>query len=118
MRTRSPAIVAKIIFPVHDMDEAIAFYRSLGFDVESYDGSYAWVRHSGHEILHLSLIEELDTGANHSAGYFHVDDADAWHARWSGSSAEIGDPADRPWQMREFALRDPSNNLLRVGHNL
>ena len=27
-------------------------------------------------------------------------------------------PEDKPWGMREFALVDPSGNLIRVGHDL
>jgi hypothetical protein len=27
-------------------------------------------------------------------------------------------PIDQPWGMREFALVDPSGNLVRVGHDL
>ena len=27
-------------------------------------------------------------------------------------------PVDQPWGMREFALVDPSGNLVRIGHDL
>ena len=111
-------IVTKIIFPVTEMDPATAFYRSLGFEVESYDGGYAWVRHRGDEVLHLALVAELDRDTNRAAGYFHVQDTDAWHAAWSEAGAEVGPVEDLPWQMREFRLTDPSGNLLRVGQNI
>ncbi len=111
-------IVTKIIFPVADMDGALSFYRSLGFDVESFDGGYAWVRHRGEEILHLALVAELRPADNHAAGYFHVQDVDEWHDAWSAAGVEVGPLIDHPWQMREFAMTDPSGNLLRVGQNL
>lgn len=119
MTTNNPGtkIVTKIIFPVSDMDEASAFYRTLGFQVESYDSGYAVVTNGGEEVLHLSLVSELDGQANHAAGYFHVQDAADWHAAWSSTGLEIGPIVDHPWQMREFALHDPSGNLLRVGQN-
>lgn len=44
-------IVPKIIFPVGDMTAASEFYRALGFEVESYDGGYAWVKHRNEELL-------------------------------------------------------------------
>ncbi len=110
-------IVTKIIFPVRDMAEAVAFYEAIGFEVEAFDESYAWVRHRGEEILHLALSADLDPATNGAAGYFHVQDPDRWHAA-CGEAVEPGDVADRPWGMREFALRDPSGNLLRVGANL
>jgi DNA-binding MarR family transcriptional regulator len=45
-------------------------------------------------------------------------DADVLRARWrtEQSVARIGAPADRPWRVRELALFDPTNNLLRMGH--
>lgn len=108
-------IVAKIVFPTADMTVSIGFYRSLGFEVESYDAGYAWVRLGGAEVLHLAHVDGLDVDANRAAGYWHVQDADRWHER-----LVAGDPTpvvDQPWGMREFSLTDPSGNLLRVGHN-
>ena len=110
-------IVTKIIFPVRDLAEAVEYYRRLGFEIEAYDETYAWVRHRGEEVLHLALVDELDPSANAAAGYFHVRDPDAWHRAWQDAPG-LGDIADRPWGMREFALTDPSGNLLRVGANL
>jgi catechol-2,3-dioxygenase len=120
MTTMNPGsrIVTKIVFPVADMGEALAFYRQLGFDVETYDGGYSWVTNSGAEVLHLALAADLDRAANPSAGYFHVQDVDDWHAAWTRCGAEVSSVEDHPWQMREFSLRDPSGNFSRVGQNL
>jgi len=30
----------------------------------------------------------------------------------------LSPPADEPWGMREFTLRDPAGNLIRIGHEL
>lgn len=111
-------IVTKIIFPVAEMDSAIAFYQDLGFEVESYDGGYAWVRHRGDEVLHLALVADLDRAQNRAAGYFHVQDTNAWHAAWQESNVSLGPVIDQPWGMREFQVNDLDGNLLRVGQNL
>jgi len=105
-------------FPVADMGQSVSFYRSLGFEVEAYGPGYAWVRHSGDEILHLALVPELDLEANHAAVYFHVQDVAEWHSAWSASVPSLTPIEDCPWEMREFRLTDPSGNLLRVGQNL
>lgn len=110
-------IVTKIIFPVRDLAEAVGFYETIGFEVEAVDESYAWVRHRGEEVLHLALSAGLDPAVNAAAGYLHVQDPDAWHAACS-EAVEAGELADRPWGMREFEMRDPSGNQLRVGANL
>ncbi len=112
-------IVAKIVFPVDDMAEAVGFYQRLGFDVETYDDGYAWVRNGDDEVAHLALVEDLDVAANRAAGYWHVQDVDDWHAAWTRSgAAAAGEVVDRPWGMREFEITDPAGNLLRVGQNL
>jgi catechol-2,3-dioxygenase len=58
MATTNPGtrIVTKIIFPVADMTEAMAFYERLGFEVEGYSDSYAWVTSNGSEVLHLTGV--------------------------------------------------------------
>ena len=100
------------------MSGTVAFYRGLGFEVEAFDDTYAWVRRNGDEILHLRLVPELDPAANESAGYFHVEDADSWHAAWTGGEVDLTAIEDYPWGMREFSFSDPNGNLIRVGHNL
>ncbi len=115
-RRRSDRIVAKTVLPVVDMNEAVDFYRRLGFEVEAFDGGYAWVRHDGEEILHLAAHPDMAVAANRAAGYLHVQDAGRWYEAWSGH-VDVGPLEDHAWGMREFAVRDPSNNLLRVGQN-
>ena len=44
-----------------------------------------------------------------------VADADSLYAEWSGSGVEAEAPMTSDYGMREFMLRDPSGNLLRVG---
>lgn len=112
------SIVTKIIFPVDDLDRAAGFYRALGFEVEALDGSYAWVTNRGAEILHLATPDSFEPSANRAAGYFHVQDAAAWHQAWVDAGVEVSPLVDQPWGMREFSLADPAGNLLRVGQNL
>ena len=107
------------ILPVADLAVAVAFYRSAGFDVSSYDDGYAWVNHCGWELFHLRLAAGLERGASAAAAFVHVEDADAWHAALSATGcADVGSIADMPWGMREFSFTDPSGNVVRIGHNL
>lgn len=108
------------ILPVHDMAVASAFYESLGFEVDQYDGGYAWVKHCSWEWFHLRLVDGLDPDANEASAYLHVDDAQAWR---NGMTAvahvdAIGEVTDKPWGMREFGVTDPSGNLVRLGQHL
>ncbi len=112
------AVVTKIIFPVDELDRVAGFYRELGFEVEAWHDSYAWVTNGGAEVLHLATADGFEPSANRAAGYFHVQDAAAWHLAWSDAEVEVSPLIDEPWGMREFSLRDPAGNLLRVGQNL
>ena len=111
-------VIPRAILPVVDMDEALSFWQGLGFDARSWDGGYALVRHEGQELLHLRLIDGLEPDSNPGSAYLHVASADDWHAAWREAGIVLGDIADEPWGMREFAFRDPSGNLVRVGSNL
>jgi len=53
-----------------------------------------------------------------------VQDADALYREFAslGLPSEglphLTAPDDEPWGMREFTLKDPAGNLIRVGHEL
>ena len=56
--------------------------------------------------------------------YWRVADADRLYHEFAALGLpasglpRITEPQDEPWGMREFTLKDPSGNLLRVGHEL
>ncbi len=116
---RRPTVTT--ILPVSDTDEAIEFYRRLGFDVERFDDGYAWVRTCGWEIFQLAQVPSPDPGASVASAYVHVTDADAWHVAITAAAADdaaIGVVVDQPWGMREFVVTDPDGNVVRFGRNL
>ncbi len=107
------------ILPVLDMDEAVDFYRRLGFEPTAYDEGYAWVRHCGWEWFHLRRVDSVE--GNQASAYLHVDDAEAWRsamAEAAAGSVELAELADMPWGKREFSFVDPAGNLIRLGSNL
>lgn len=113
----SHGLAVRPILPVRDLDEAEAVPRGLGLDVQRHDDTYAWVRHDGHELWHLRVVEDLDPATNHANVYVFVDDVESWHARATGAGLDPTPVRDEPWGMREFAVTDPSGNRLRLGRN-
>ena len=122
MRTERP----EPILPSRDLDETRSFYEKLGF-VPWFRGQ----RHAdyeivsrGHLVVHFYAHRELSPSTNESGCYWRVRDADRLYAEF----AELGlpregiprltRPQNAPWGMREFALVDPSGNLVRIGHDL
>jgi len=114
------------ILPARSLDETRAFYQKLGFD-SWFNGRGTWeyeIFSRGHLVVHFFLESGLIPGENDSMCYLRVRDADKLYdefARLDLSNQGIPrltPPADQPWGMREFALVDPSGNLLRIGHDL
>jgi hypothetical protein len=132
------------IFPVQDLDAAMAFYGRLGFRVRSYDSGYGYAQREALKI-HLRVSPEVDPFANPCALWVEVEGVDALHEEWLACDlwllrgpitpeldAEARDRwargertgrmsvevEDRPWHVREFALLDLDNNQLRFGRRL
>jgi catechol 2,3-dioxygenase-like lactoylglutathione lyase family enzyme len=111
------------ILPVLDMRSTRAFYEALGFQAGYHDERYDILRR-GRLVVHLERHEELVPKNNRTSCYWRVTDADALYRAFAplGLPPEglpsLTTPCDEAWGMREFTLRDPSGNLIRVGHEL
>lgn len=112
------------ILPCRDLDEALAFYGGLGFtlDFEEMEPAPYAIVSFGDAELHLFVAENAPPGL--AGAYLRVENADAIYRTWSQlglperGAPSLGEIADRDWGMREFELKDPSGNRLRVGHLL
>jgi catechol 2,3-dioxygenase-like lactoylglutathione lyase family enzyme len=104
------------IFPVADLEAALAFYARLGFDVRAYDGGgYGFATRNGVEI-HLGRVDVAER--HRTSAYLHVADAGALAADWRGAGAEVHGPQDTAWGRHEGALVDPDDNVIRFGSPL
>ena len=78
----------------------------------------------GNLVIHFYLDAGMDPASNQGGCYWRVEDVDGWYRECAGLGlAEEGiprvtAPEDRAWGMREFALVDPSGNLMRIGQRL
>lgn len=125
--------VAKMFIPVHDPDEALAFYRdALGLEVRmdvSSDG-FRWVTvgapdqdldvvlfqpHGGRSEAEGDALLSLVTQGSLQAAIFRSDDLDETFEKVRASGAEVlQEPVAQPWGDRDCAFRDPSGNLVRI----
>ena len=118
---------------VHDPELALAFYRdTLGLEVRNdvARGDFRWITvgaasQPGVEIvltnyLHGSpadgeAITALVAKGAMNGVHFHTDDLDGTFEKLRAADAEIvQEPTDQPWGTRDFAVRDPSGNLVRI----
>ena len=118
---------------VDDPDKAATFYRdTLGLEQRNDvgRGDFRWITvgaaaQPGVAIVltnHLNgspadgdTVAALVAKGALNGVHFHTDDLDATFERVQGAGAEIvQEPADQPWGTRDFAVRDPSGNLVRI----
>ena len=125
--------LARCFVQVHDPDLALTFYRdALGLelrnDVARQDFRWITVGAPSQPGVAIVLTNYLNgspadgealaalvaKGALNGV-HFHTDDLDATFEKLRASDAEIvQEPTDQPWGTRDFAVRDPSGNLLRI----
>jgi hypothetical protein len=108
------------VFPVRDLEAALAHYRQLGFEVSAYEGGgYGYARRDDVQ-LHFSEDGRHEPRRSAAVVYLYVDDADALYAQWrsSGVSGQFHEPVDTEYGLREGAHVDRDGNLLRFGSAL
>jgi catechol 2,3-dioxygenase-like lactoylglutathione lyase family enzyme len=118
---------------VHDPDLALTFYRdALGLEVRNDVArqDFRWITvgaasQPGVAIVLTNYLNGSPADGDALAAllakgalngvHFHTDNLDATFEKLRASGAEIvQEPTDQPWGTRDFAVRDPSGNLLRI----
>ena len=118
---------------VHDPDAALAFYRdNLGLEVRNdvANEGFRWITVGSPNQPDVAIV--LTNFVNGGPGdndalsallakgalngvHFHTDDVDGTFEKVRDAGAEIvQEPTDQFWGTRDFAVRDPSGNLVRI----
>jgi catechol 2,3-dioxygenase-like lactoylglutathione lyase family enzyme len=118
---------------VHDPEDAVAFYRdALGLEVRNdvaRDG-FRWITVGARSQPGVGIVLTNYLNGSPADGeavaalvakgalngvHFHTDDLDAAFEQVRSAGAEIvQEPTEQPWGTRDFAVRDPSGNLIRI----
>jgi uncharacterized glyoxalase superfamily protein PhnB len=118
---------------VHDPDVALAFYRDdLGLEVRNdvANGGFRWITVGAPSQPDVAIVLSNYVNGGPTDGdavaallakgalngvHFHTDDLDGAFEKLRASGAEIvQEPTEQFWGTRDFALRDPSGNLVRI----
>ncbi len=118
---------------VDDPDVALSFYRdTLGLDLRNDVAreKFRWITVGAATQPEVGIV--LTNYLNGSPAdsdavaalvakgalngvHFHTDDLDAAFEKVRGAGAEIvQEPTEQPWGTRDFAVRDPSGNMVRI----
>ena len=103
------------VFFVTDVSTSLAFYRErLGFDI-----GWAWGDPPTHANVCRGRISINLTSNPSAAGgaqaYVSLKGVDAYFAELRERNVALGELADRPYGMRDFAVIDPNENRLVFG---
>src|SRR5215469_12408558 len=126
-------IVSRAFVQVHDPDVALAFYRDiLGLEVRNdvANEGFRWITvgsaaQPGVSIVITNylngspddndMIASLIAKGALNGVHFRADDLDAAFEKVRAAGAEIvQEPTEQFWGTKDFAVRDPSGNLVRV----
>ena len=118
---------------VHDPDLALAFYRDvLGLEVRNdvANEGFRWITvgsaaQPGVSIVITNYLNGSPEDNDMIAGliakgalngvHFRADDLDAAFEKVRAAGAEVvQEPTEQFWGTRDFAVRDPSGNLVRI----
>jgi catechol 2,3-dioxygenase-like lactoylglutathione lyase family enzyme len=118
---------------VHDPELALTFYRdTLGLELRNdvARGDFRWITvgaasQPGVAIVLTNYLNGSPADSEALAGllakgalngvHFHTNDLDAaFHDLRSAGAEILQEPTDQPWGTRDFAVRDPSGNMVRI----
>jgi catechol 2,3-dioxygenase-like lactoylglutathione lyase family enzyme len=118
---------------VHDPDRALTFYGdTLGLELRNDvgRGDFRWLtvgaasqpgvaicitNYLNGSPADIDALAALVAKGALNGVHFQTDDLDATFEKLRAAGAEIvQEPADQPWGTRDFAVRDPSGNLVRI----
>jgi uncharacterized glyoxalase superfamily protein PhnB len=118
---------------IHDPDLALGFYRdTLGLELRNdvARGDFRWLTVGAPSQPGVGIVltnylngspadndalESLIAKGALNGVHFQTGDIDGAFEKVRESGAEIvQEPTDQPWGTRDFAVRDPSGNMVRV----
>ena len=118
---------------VHDPDSALAFYRdTLGLELRNDVAreDFRWITVGAASQPGVAIVVTNYLNGSPADGeavaalaakgalngvHFHTDDLDDTFEKVRDSGAEIvQEPTEQFWGTRDFAVRDPSGNLVRI----
>ena len=120
------------LLPCRSIDDQLAFYESLGFEVtyrQKVPNVYASVQRGAIE-LHFFVMKGYEPAASYSTCYVMVTAIDALYAAFrdglrrslgripTRGIPRIGVLRDMSYGVRQFLLTDPGGNIFRIGQPL
>jgi catechol 2,3-dioxygenase-like lactoylglutathione lyase family enzyme len=119
----SPILQNHYVLAVHDVRKSAGFYvEMLGFRIVAEPPGWIFVAKDNCVIMLGECPQDMhpsELGCHNYFAYLRVADADEYYNELKAKGAELlSEIADKPWQMREFALRTVDGHRITIGHSL
>ena len=104
--------------PVEDVEKAQAYYvEKLGFYIAWLDET-KWIGAVHRDEIAI-FFRKTETHFTPSIHWVFAEDVDASYEELKNSGADIIDPIeDKPWNQRQFTVRDLNGHLFYVHHDI
>ena len=119
----SPILQNHYVLAVHNVRRSAEFYvQMLGFRIVNEPPGWIFVQKDNCLIMLGECPDDLppaDLGCHNYFAYLRVADADEYYNDLKAKGADLRTAiADKPWHMREFALRTIDGHRIMIGHSL
>ena len=111
------------VLAVHDVRRSARFYvETLGFKIVREPPGWIFVARDNCLIMLGECPDDMDPhdlGCHSYFAYFRVADADVYYRDLQAKKADLlSKIEDKPWGMREFALRTVDGHRITIGHSI
>ncbi len=102
-------------FVVQDLEQALIFYRQLGFQTTYHDEHFAVLERDG-VALHLNHLPDAPSSSR-AVCWIGVTNSEALYQQYLPTNAVCSPLKTQPWGFKEFMIRDPfGNGMLFAEH--
>ena len=105
-----------LFLEVNNLEESLAFYQQLGFEIDSHEPSaeppIASVKS---KALRITLVQQIETMLKRGRGVHFVigvTDVDEFHRQLNSAGIMVSNPRDDGWGGRFISLQDPDGYRL------
>jgi len=120
-----PIVAHRYVLAVPDCEATAAFFQDvLGFRTHLVIPGWHFVEREGIVLMLGSCPDDIppaELGCHSYFGYLQLDSAasvDALFEEFKANGLQAKPPQDKPWNMREFAVRTPDGHAFTVGADL
>ena len=111
------------VLAVHNVSASAKFYVDvLGFKIVNEPPGWIFVRKDNCMIMLGECPDDMhpsELGCHNYFAYLRVADADTYYNHLQAKGADLlSSIQDKPWEMREFAVRTVDGHRITIGHSL